>query len=327
MYQHDEKTILKKMINWAKSKPDIRAVLLTSSRTKPDAHLDEFSDYDVIFVAKDIKPYLKDDTWLDVYGKVLVVYRDPVAVRFGYKKFIYCTQYEDGLKMDLTIWPVGLMKRMAGMKKLPPYIDDGYKVILDKDGITKGMKPPSCRAFMLKPPTQAEYLNFIEETLSDVPYGVKQICRGDFFPLQFTFYQLRYHNMSRLVEWKVEIEHDWALKSGPMGKGLQKYLEPGILEEIETTHAGYGKEANWESLLRLVSLIGKVGREVGQKMGYEYPEKLEKRIVSYVERAREEYNTPRKRRGWSVTRPSLGTDMLPDLVSRVKTSSNKKGRE
>jgi aminoglycoside 6-adenylyltransferase len=183
------------------------------------------------------------------------------------------------------------MKRMAKMKNLPPYIDDGYKVILDKDGITKGMKPPSCRAFMLKPPTETEYLHLIEDALSDVPYGVKQICRGDFFPLQFTFYQLRYHNMSRLLEWKVEIEHDWALKSGAMGKGLQKYLDPTIFKEIEDTNTGYGKEANWESLLRVVNLFGRVAREVGEKMGYKYPEALEKRIIRYVEKVKEEYQT------------------------------------
>jgi aminoglycoside 6-adenylyltransferase len=149
----DEKAVIKKINEWAESNPDIRAVLLTSSRANPDATLDEFSDYDVIFVAEDIKSYMENESWLEEYGKILVIYRDPIEVIFGFEKFTRVTQYESGLKIDFTLWPVGLLKHVAGMEKLPDYIDDGYKVLLDKDGLTRGMKAPSFRAFVPKPPS------------------------------------------------------------------------------------------------------------------------------------------------------------------------------
>src|SRR4030042_690400 len=231
----DGQDAVDRLIEWANRKPDIRAVLLTSSRANPNETLDEFSDYDIILVVKDIKPYLEDESWLEDFGKVLVLYRDPVEVRYGFERFIRVTQYESGLKIDFTLWPVGLLKHIVEMPELPDYLDDGYKVLLDKDGLTVGMKAPSYRAFIPRPPTETEYHNFVEEFFSTTPYAAKFIRRGDFFPLKSMLNFLRYEKLCRMLEWKVEIEHDWMLKSGVYGKGLHKYLTPEILEELEST--------------------------------------------------------------------------------------------
>jgi aminoglycoside 6-adenylyltransferase len=280
----DEKAVLGKLINWAESKPDIRAVILTSSRTKPNAKLDEFSDYDVIFVAEDIKPYREDESWLEEYGKILVVYRDPVEMRFGFERFINVTQYESGLKIDFTLWPVELLKHVVTMEKLPDYIDDGYKVLLDKEGLTRGMKAPSYKAFVPKKPTEEEYQAFVEEFFYDIPYAAKQIHRGDIFALKLTVYYMRDVKLCRLLEWKVEIEHKWSLKSGVSGKGLQKYLKPSLLKEWDTIHFGAITKNNWESLFKIIRLFGEVAREVGKELGYSYPEDWDKRMMDYVKK-------------------------------------------
>ena len=279
----DEKAVLAKFISWAENKPDIRAVLLTSSRTKPNAELDEFSDYDVIFVADDIKPYRENESWLEEYGKVLVVYRDPIEIRFGHERFIDVTQYENGLKIDFTLWPVELLKTVVKMEQLPDYIDDGYKVLLDKDGLTRGMKAPSCRAYIPNPPTEAEYQAFVEGFFYDIPYAVKQIRRGDIFALKLTVYYMRDIKLRRLLEWKIEIEHKWSLKSGYFGKGLQKYLTPTLLQEWDTIHFGAGAKNNWESLFKILRLFGEVAREVGKELGYIYPEDMDKRMRMYLQ--------------------------------------------
>jgi aminoglycoside 6-adenylyltransferase len=283
----DEKAVIKKITEWAESKPDIRAVLLTSSRANPNEKLDEFSDYDVIFVAEDIKPYIEDESWLEEYGKVLVIYRDPIEVIFGFEKFTRVTQYESGLKIDFTLWPVGLLKHIARIEKLPDYIDDGYKVLLDKDGLTRGMKASSFRAFVPKPPTREQYSQFVEEFFSNAPYVAKHIRRDDFFPLKSMLDFMRYEKLGKMLEWKVEIEHEWSLKSGNYGKGLQKYLNPVIFNEIENTYAGNGPDADWESLFRIIRLFRKIAREFGEKLGYAYPEDLDSRVMEYLQKVKE----------------------------------------
>jgi aminoglycoside 6-adenylyltransferase len=281
----NEEEVIDKLIEWAESRKDIRALLLTSSRTNPGSVIDEFTDYDVIVVAKDIKPYL-NDSWLGDFGKVLAVYHDPIEVRFGFERFIRVTQYEDGLKIDFTLWPVGLLKKVAKLKNLPDYIDDGYKVLLDKDGLTKGMQAPSCRAFVPKPPTEAEYYQFVEEFFSNAPYAAKHIRRGDLFPLKNMLNFMRYEKLCRMLEWKVEIDHEWSLKQGQYGKGLQKYLDKETVSELEKTFSGEGDIAYWEELYNTIGLFRKTAQEVGDKLGYAYPEDIDARVIIYLEKVR-----------------------------------------
>src|SRR4030042_467966 len=289
----EEQDVISKLIEWANGKPDIRALLLTSSRTNPQSMVDEFTDYDVIVVVKDIKPYLDDESWLDDFGKVVVLYRDPVGVRFGFERFIRVTQYEDGLKIDFTLWPVDLLKHVAEMEQLPDYIDDGYKVLLDKDGLTRGMKAPSCRAFVPKPPTEGEYYQFVEEFFSNAPYVAKHIRRGDFFPLKSMLNFMRHEKLCRMLEWKVEIDHDWSLKQGQYGKGLQKHLNKEIIKELQKTFEGGGDKAYWEELSHTIELFRKVAGAVGNGLGYAYPEDVDSRVVIYLEKVKKDaYKNP-----------------------------------
>ncbi len=286
MKNTDEKAVLKKLTDWANSRADIRAVLLTSSRAMPGSTLDEFSDYDVIFVTGDIKPYRDNESWLNEYGKVLALYRDPVQTVYGFEKFTDVTQYESGLKIDFTLWPVGLLKHIAAMPELPDYIDDGYKVLLDKDGLAGNMKAPSGKAFIPKPPAEAEYLKCVNSLFNNAPYAAKFIRRGDIFPLMDMMHYLCYKKLRLLLEWKVEIEHGWSLKSGAYGKGLQKHLNAETLHKIEAISSGLRPDAAWEGLFRFAKLFREIAAEVGEKLGYAYPEDQHNRVMQYLEQVR-----------------------------------------
>jgi aminoglycoside 6-adenylyltransferase len=278
----NEPEVIANLIDWANHRPDIRALILTSSRTNPNSPIDEFSDYDVIVAVNDIQPYLDDEKWLEDFGKVLVLYRDPVQTEFDFKRFIRVVQYEDGLKIDFTLCPVGLLKRTASEPKAPGHLDDGYKVILDKDGLTGGMAAPTYQVFVPTVPTAAEYHTCVEHFFTNAPYVAKYIRRGDLFPLNSMLYIMRDERLRLMLEWRVEIDHNWSLKTGFYGKGLVKYLTPEIIGELEDTFTGSGEDAYWNALFRIIDLFRKVAREVGQRLGYTYPEDLDERVVKYV---------------------------------------------
>lgn len=279
---YNESEVIDMIKDWADSRPDIRAVLLTSSRTNPQSTLDAFSDYDVILVAEDVQPYLKDESWLGDFGKVLVVYREHMQPESGFDRFVRVTQYEDGLKIDFTLWPVGLLKRAAAEPKPPGYLDDGYKVILDKDGLTNGMAAPTYQVFIPAVPTSAEYHTCVEHFFVNVPYVAKYIRRGDLFPLSSVLYIMRDERLRLMLEWRAEIDHNWSLKTGFYGKGLVKYLAPEIIRELEDTYTGSGEGAYWDALFRIIKLFRKVAREVGDHLGFAYPEDMDSRVLKYL---------------------------------------------
>jgi aminoglycoside 6-adenylyltransferase len=152
-FWYSEHAVIDRIVQWGDRQPLVRAMLLTSSRTNPAASIDQLSDYDVVVVVTDIQPYLADDTWLEDLGDILVVYRDPVHLTYGYETFTRVTHYQDGGKIDFAIWPVELMLQVAAEPRLPDFMDIGYRVLLDKDQLTDRLQAPTRTAFIPSPPT------------------------------------------------------------------------------------------------------------------------------------------------------------------------------
>lgn len=121
--QRKEDKVIEQVVHWADQESLVRAVLLTSSRAIPQAHTDAFSDYDVILALLNIQPFYADRTWLEAFGSVLALYRDPLIHDRGLQRSAYVTQYEDGLKIDFSLWPVELLRRITKESQLPREFD------------------------------------------------------------------------------------------------------------------------------------------------------------------------------------------------------------
>jgi aminoglycoside 6-adenylyltransferase len=180
-----EHKVLHRLTQWAEAQASVRAMLLTSSRTSPNAPMDLFSDYDIILVVRDIHPFFEDRTWLEYFGKVLVVYRDPIQRYYGLENFGYITQYEDGTKIDFTLWPVELMRQVTEDPELPDDLDVGYRILLDKDQPTNGPDPPTYHAYIPTPPTEAAYQNIVEEFFHEATCVAKHLWLDDLLPAKY----------------------------------------------------------------------------------------------------------------------------------------------
>jgi aminoglycoside 6-adenylyltransferase len=275
------------VIEWADATKSVRAVLLTSSRTAPGATLDRFSDYDVILAVTDVHPFFENREWLKTFGEVLVVYRDPLRDHLGYTRFIYVTQYANGTKIDFTVWPVALLKQIAGHSRLPLELDIGYSVLLDKEHLTDQLPAPTYQAHIPTPPTEAEFQTLVEEFFHESTYVAKHIWRGDLMPLKDNLDQgMKQVNLRQMLEWRIEIDHRWSLKPGAYGKGLKKLLPPSIWKELEQTYVGPVLEDNWDALFRTIALFRRVANEVAGFLGFRYPDDLDQRVVRYLQQVK-----------------------------------------
>jgi aminoglycoside 6-adenylyltransferase len=61
-----------RVITWAESQPNIRAILVVGPRARRDFPADEWSDLDLMVFATDFEGYLADGNWLDNIGAVWV---------------------------------------------------------------------------------------------------------------------------------------------------------------------------------------------------------------------------------------------------------------
>lgn len=280
--------IVEQLIRWADPQSLIRAVILTSSRAIPHASLDLFSDYDVILALQSIQPFYRDRTWLEAFGPVLALYRDPLFDDGGLKRSAYVVQYENGLKIDFSLWPVELLQRVSKNEQLPAEFDAGYQVLVDKDHLTSGLKPPTYSAYIPTPPTEKDYLDLLEGFFLDTTYVAKFLWRDDMMAAKHILdHSLKQEHLRPMLEWHTEIDHQWSLKPGPYGRRLKQHLRPELWGEFECTYTGAGLEENWEALFRTIELMRRVATEVGERLGFKYPDELEQRVLNYLRKVRQ----------------------------------------
>jgi aminoglycoside 6-adenylyltransferase len=261
--------------------------MLTSTKAVPNSTGDLFSDYDVILVLREVQPFYEERGWLEAFGRVLVLYRDPLESEYGYPKSGYVIQFEDGLKIDFTLWSVEILQQVVAEPELQPELDAGYRVLLDKDRLTEGLKPPTYKAYIPTPPTEAVYQAEVETFFLETTYVAKLLWRDDLMAVKYLLdYFMKQEHLRPMLEWRVELDHGWSVKPGPYGRGLKKWVRPDLWAELESTYTGPELEANWEAMFRTIALFRKVALEVGELLGYAYPHDLDRRTMDYLQKVK-----------------------------------------
>ena len=290
LHTHHPEDVIARLIRWGEQQALVRAMLMTSTRAIPNAPRDEYSDYDVVLVLDDIHPFHEEyherRNWLEDFGEVLVVYWDPIYTDsdFGIEKSANVTQYGSGLKIDFTLWPVELLQRITQASDLPAELDAGYLVLLDKDQLTGTLQPPSYSAYIPARPTNEIFQKWIHDFFSDAPYVAKCLLRSDLFPAKWCLdYDMKHIYLRRMLEWRMEMDHNWSIPASYIGKGLKEHLPAGIWAQLENCYASANVADNWEALFHTMALFRSVALEVGQNLGYIYPLELDERVVAFVE--------------------------------------------
>ena len=288
--KHRSDDVINNLIRWAEEQKSVRAMLLTSTRAVPGLPVDELSDYDVVLVVQDIHPFHEDRGWLRDFGDVLVVYVDPIYSDpdTGTEKFGNVTQYADGLKIDFTLYSIPWLQQAVRAESLPTELDAGYRVLLDKDHLTGGIRQPTYSAYKPVRPTNETYQRWIEEFFSDVPYVAKCLWRGELLPFKWCLdYDMKHVYLRQMLEWKIGLDHNWSIPVGALGKGLKKRLPPEVWSQLEDCYAGADPGENWQALFRTMTLFRQVGVEVGKGLGYQYPMDLDENVTQFVKKMRQ----------------------------------------
>ncbi len=182
--QTEEADVLDKLMRWANSQPLVRALVLESSRAREDTSIDAFSDYDVLLVVSDTRAFSRDEAWLRHFGNILVLFRDQARM-YGLRSYNRLVRYEDGTKIDYIVWPVALLQRALEHPKLLDLLDNGYKVLIDKDHLAINLKPPTYTAFTPRKPTEQEYQLLVEEFWLESIYVAKNLWRDELVHMKY----------------------------------------------------------------------------------------------------------------------------------------------
>lgn len=154
-----EKEMLDLIINTAKKDERIRAVIMNGSRVNTNVKRDCFQDYDIMYVVKNIQSFTSNHNWIHRFGEIMIVQMPEEmsllpADEDG--KFPYLMQFIDGNRIDLTLVPAELIHTFVGQDSLS-------KLLLDKDNCLEEFPPASDKDYLVKKPTEKEFLDCCNE--------------------------------------------------------------------------------------------------------------------------------------------------------------------
>jgi len=281
-----DKDVVDRLVMWGTDHPLVRAMILTSSRTRPDGPVDLLSDYDLILAVSDVGPFASDDAWVLDYGKPMVRWGDQSEMH-GLTTYFRGVIYQDYVKIDYTIWPAEMLQRISDSPDLLDELDAGYQVLLDKDGQTAGWKPPSYRGYIPARPAESEYVALVEEFWWGTTYVAKSLWRDEMAFAKWVLDQdIKLQTMRRMLEWRIEIDRNWSVRPGVLGRGLKRLLPPGIWSEFAATYVSLDTKETWAALHRVIKLFRRVAQDVGSGLGYTYPQQVDDLVTTYLEEIR-----------------------------------------
>lgn len=271
------------LVTWGESQPDVRAMVLTSTRAIEGAPVDRFSDYDVIVISTDIQARYKDKSWIQAFGDVVIDWWDPLEIdsETGFLTTGNIVYYSGTPKIDFTLWPL----EMAGAvgQQLPTELDAGYRVLLDKDDLTKSWSEASGRGYKPELPDCRRYLETINSFFIGVPYVVTALLRGELLPAKWVLdYDMRYEYLLPMLKWYVVSIHGDSVQTGNHGKGIQRYLPAELLPRLASTYAELDIETNRLALTEMINLFRDIAQHVGEAIGCEYPTDLHERVLHHI---------------------------------------------
>ncbi len=274
---------LEKIIHWAESNPDIRAVLLTSSLVNPYAPVDDFSDLDVELVFDNREAYVANNEWISLFGDPIAMIEEDDTI-FDGKHAMKMVLYKDHVKVDFKLYQTSAFTEEIQKETLPEDWDVGYKVLIDKDDVTKDLKSPTYQSIMIHKPTEKEFNRLLNDFWWDTTYVAKCLKRGDIFYAKFMSENiLRADYLVPLIEWYIAGTHQWNnITTNKHGRLFKKYLSEDVSNKVEATFSGSDIEENWTALFAYADLVHELGTALAGKLNFIYPVKLENDIRSYL---------------------------------------------
>lgn len=279
-YEEMMNLILKK----AQEDERIRALTMEGSRVSPCAQRDQFSDFDICFVVRDIREFTRDKEWVKEFGEILIMqcpddwYKHPYDYD-SHDKFTYLIQYVDGNRIDLTLIDV---RNIASQKDNR----EPRMVLINKDGFEELIPIEDSSAFYVKRPSEQEYFNTCNEFRWVSLYISKGLCRKEFYYAKGHFENICIPMLIKMLNWKIGIQNDFQVTTGNFGKYFKKYLSEEEMTRFQGIFPNGDYEDMWEKLFLMYDYFAELASFVAENLGFPFDEAETEKVRNFQEQRR-----------------------------------------
>lgn len=273
---------LKAIVDWSQQNVEVRAVLLTSSLANPDAPVDQFSDLDIELILENNTDYISDNMWIHNFGSPIAKLEEDESC-FNGEYAMKMVLYNDYVKVDFKLYSKANFLKEISKTELCEDWDIGYKILIDKDGLTVGMTQPTYQVSVIKQPDADEFEKLLNDFWWDTTYVAKCLARSDIFYSKFMLENnIRTEYLKPLIDWYIASNYNWKITTNKHGRLFEQYLPSKMWERILQTFSGHDTDENWHALFAMADLVNEMGTYLSAKLNYKYTIQLETDIRKYL---------------------------------------------
>ena len=276
-----EEEMMALILGFARDRDDVRAVVMTGSRTNSAAKRDRFQDYDITYVVEDLAPYRRNQRIPAYFGDIMILQNpddmgDATADKTSYA---YLMQFMDGNRIDLTFRPVSDVGSILA--------DSLSLVLLDKDRRFE-LPPPTLQSYLPTKPTAKQFADCCNEFWWLNPYVAKGLYRDQIPYAKAILDELLRTQLRQMLTWYLGVTTNFQVSVGLAGKHIKSQLPDDLWRLMERTYSDVRPNNIWEALFAMDELFGTAARAVARAFGFAYCEREEAAISLFTRQIRDQ---------------------------------------
>lgn len=246
----------------------IRATYLSGSRVDECAEKDKYSDYDIVYLVKDIESFTKDDEWLDVFGERLIMQKpmDWYSHPYNYtskERFNYLMQFKDGNRIDLSLIDVEYIDKVLEDR-------EPRKILLNKDQI-EGLDDIEVQNYYhIKKPSEKEFHDCCNEFWWNSLNAAKGLCRQELVYVKHVMDRYEMDMFLKMVDWYIGIEKNFKVSTGKYHKYFKYYLGEEDMKRVAGVFSDSDYRNMWEKLFSMGEYFNELALRVSCHFDYKY---------------------------------------------------------
>ena len=276
-----EEFLQSKILPWGERSPNVRGLAELGSRAH-DSPADEWADMDLLILARDPKPLLNSDGWIDEIGVAWLALRHPGPFP---ELPVRQVLFEGALDFDVIPVEAGTLSLLLGKSWVRELIGAGIRTLLDKDeeltSIDDEVFTDSIEAVPAVDETEYDFV--VRDFLFQIVWAAKHLRRGELWAAKDDVDCYMRGRLAQMIEWHTW-GHDGEALTRAGGRYIERWAATPILDDLPSTFASYDAIGVARSLLTSAQLFRRVAEETGSTFGFTYPVEAHQKVLGWAER-------------------------------------------
>lgn len=267
--------IKRKILEYAESDDDIKAIVAIGSTTRSDVKADEYSDLDLFVVTVNTEPWFSGE-YPKRFGNVSISF---IEDTLGGGKERRCI-YDEDKDVDMLVFTPEQFEAAIKEGVAQWVMNRGYAVLYDSMDFTSLLEKHITISVTAPVMSEDEFSNIVNDFYFHNIWAYKKLKRGEIWSAKICVdsylknYLLRMIELYRSKVAGLDVWHD--------GRFIDKWAGDEILSEISECFAHYDKDDIRKALIKTHELFARITRELAELEGYVYPDGAEKCAKAYL---------------------------------------------